>query len=172
MSWLRRSPPSSTPRNRSSYRNSATVTYVPRAVTSSRRRTSSTGVRSGRSTTVCMHCLNGSASSPNCLSSQAITRRTRPSRIRTCRAPLTALSPRTAGPQPRSTHLVAGAGGRCLALDDREQGQGNLGVNYVDVFAFRMNDARDQIRMSMASPVLAFGEDGAGSNEGDRFRGR
>ena len=36
--------------------------------TSSRRRTSSAGVRTGCSRTVCMHCSTGSASSPNCLS--------------------------------------------------------------------------------------------------------
>ena len=73
MSWLARSPPSATPPNRPSYRNSATVMYAPRAAPSSPRRTPSTGIRSGRLRTVCMHCSNGSASGPNCSWSQAIT---------------------------------------------------------------------------------------------------
>ena len=70
----RRSPPSAVPPNRSSWRNSATVTYAPRGATSSRQRKSSTGAQSGRSRTVCVLCSTGSASSPNYLSSEAIIR--------------------------------------------------------------------------------------------------
>ena len=48
MSWLKRSPPSVVPRNRSSWGNSATETFVPRGATSSRQRASSTGALGGR----------------------------------------------------------------------------------------------------------------------------
>jgi nucleoside-diphosphate-sugar epimerase len=52
---------------------SAMVTSARRAAPSSQRRTRFAGIRNGRSRTVCVHCWPGSASSPNCLSSQAIT---------------------------------------------------------------------------------------------------
>ena len=72
-SWLERSPPSVMPRNRSSWRNSATVTCAPQDATSSRQQRNSTGGQSGRSAEVCAICWTGSATSPNHPPSQAIT---------------------------------------------------------------------------------------------------